>query len=195
MKKALQRPIQEMERMSPSEWKLAWFSVLGGGESSAQGFMLEAANAVQVETRYVLVNAQGRHQAFILHTKKDSDGETARSLLRQAISGLRSLNDLREARVFIDRELSDTHLTQNPSLDELAQVQAELISKISIDPASFEAYYHLAGTALLAAKKDANLSSFAKPLVLNAYLFAKDVAPSDSRLPALEDLTLEAKKF
>jgi len=193
--KMLKRPIQEMGKMNPLAWRLRWFSIKNGGESAAQGFMIEAENTTQMETRYVLVNPKGRHQAFILHSKLDSDGEHARAVLRQAIAGLKSLSELSEAQVFIDRELSDTSVTRESNLDDLAKIQAELVSKISISPASFEAYYHLAGTALLATKKDPALSSLTRPLILNAYQFAKDVAPQDPRLPSLENMTIEAKKF
>ncbi|HAR43243.1 MAG TPA: hypothetical protein DCS07_11550 [Bdellovibrionales bacterium] len=206
----LSRHLQEMEKLQPELWTLRWFVVenpsLPAAEQ-AQGFYLRAENSTRFQSRFVVITANGTHQAFILHGTKDAEGAQAEQTLQRAIGSLRVSNDLNPGRAWIDRQLQGIDLgkilagnASEATIRNLAEIQALLLSKLTVDPGSFDSYYHLGGTALLllklaAAMKQSDWSITAKPMVFSAYRYAQDVAPNDPRLPKLQNIWLDSKKY
>jgi hypothetical protein len=88
---------------------------------------------------------------------------------------------------------------------KLAQAQALLLAKISVQPSIYDSFFHLGGTALLLDRiarsgaragslEGLELAARARPMVLSAYRYAKDLAPRDPRTTQLEGFWLEAQK-
>lgn len=89
----------------------------------------------------------------------------------------------------------------------LSEIQTLLISKITVDPMSYDSYFHLGGTALILARQIAHtpnlaltsmtedLGVIAKPLIQTALRYAQDVSPGDSRTAELQGYWVEARKY
>jgi hypothetical protein len=213
------------------QWKLRWFVVRNAAiapADQAQGIYISAQDEAhgRGQERYILVTENGTHQAVILDYPLPSAADTpespttraaelARSTFGNAVRSLRAADDLAPGRAWIDRQLQAIQLKGmginmdpnaksdlNPeSVARLSAVQASLLAKISVEPGSFEAYYHLGGTALLlsryarqAGQGALETGAVAKPLIASAYSFAQDLAPKDPRTTQLQGFWLESKK-
>ena len=83
-------------------------------------------------------------------------------------------------------------------------MQASLLAKISVDPAGFDAYYHLGGTSLILNRHARHVGTntpgtievgaIAKPLIASTFRYAQDVGPKDPRTAKLQDFWLESQK-
>jgi hypothetical protein len=207
---SLGKAVRELRALRPARWKVAWFSVENAAippEERAQGVVLTAEGARSGEERYILVSSRGTHQAISLRYPLTAEGEQARELLRSSIRSLRVSDELNPGRAWADRQLLGIRLKELQKLGDspelparLAEVQAHLIAKISVDPRSYDAYFHLGGTTLLLARYAARhgqheWTAFAKPTIGAAFRYAKDLAPADSRTVQLEQIWVEARKF
>lgn len=208
---SLGRHVREMRRVSPSRWELRWFEVKNPAippDERPRGFYLAARGEARSEERFVLVNARGTQQAFILERPSYGDAaERATLAFERAIRSQRVAPTLDAGRAWVDRELESTRLSELVSIrdpDEFASRMSDLlsllVSKASVDPRGVAAYFHLAGSALLLARRGASdrrpeWGAVARPLVLAAWRYAQDVAPSDPRTAQLEQLWLEARKL
>jgi len=203
------------------KWKLEWFTVKNAAlapEDQAQGIRLSAEDsgagssthaARRGEERYVLITENGTHQAIWLDYTQPGSAEAGHAiqLFGQAIRSLRASNELGPGRAWIDRRLESVKLDeQTPrSPAELAEIQALLVAKISVQPAVYDSYYHLGGTAILLDRlarqsglagslEGLELAAVAKPLVQNTYRFAQDIAPNDPRTTQLQGFWFESQK-
>jgi hypothetical protein len=208
---ALGRHVREMGAVHPSHWTLKWFEVQNTAlpsELRPRGFYLRADGPTRSEERYVLVTGRGSHQAFILDRPSDRSGELARMTLEQAIRSQRISPALGEGRAWVDRQLASTKLgelskdrqDEEQFVSRLSEIQLLLLSKISVDPKTFDSYFHLGGTALMLARYAAShgnpdWSAVARPLAQSAYLYARDIAPGDPRTSTLQGIWLDAKKY
>ncbi len=205
----LRKHLEEMSALRPTHWRLEWFEVESPSippEERARGFLIEASNATHAQARYVLVNAKGVQQAIVLDS---APGRTrsaqARELLDRTIRSLRVGLEIFPGRAWADRELEGIRIAElskpgraEEFLSRYAEVQTLLLSKVSVDPKSFDAFFHLGGTAILLSRfakknRDPELSAIAKPLLRNAFRYAQDLAPNDPRTAQLETLWLEVR--
>jgi hypothetical protein len=205
----LRRHVEEMRVAlphSPLEWKLGWFLVENAAlppDDQAQGIELSArARDGALERRFILITARGTEQAFILDAPAGSQGEEASTLFERALRSLRVSDELGPGRAWIDRELENLQLDGegSRSLERLAEAQSLLIAKLSVDPATYDTYFHLGGTAILLARlarreQRPDLSAVARPLVRSAYLFAQDVSANDPRTAQLQAFWLEVQHY
>ena len=125
----------------------------------------------------------------------------------EALRSQRISLDLNTGRAWVDHELQSINISslekeQNPTLrvSGLAEVQSVLLSKISVDPHGYDAFYHLGGVSFLLARqalqeKNLDWSASAKPMLKNTLRYAQDIAPSDVRTAQLESLMLDLAKF
>jgi len=121
------------------------------------------------------------------------------------IVGSMSLHpNLAATRSWADRRLSEVRLQEvmrKSELGPLSELSALLIAKTTVNPRSPEAFFHLTGVSLLLLKKSAKtaaaelVSAVARPQVLAASRYFKDIAPEDPRNGALEQMVLEMKQF
>ncbi|MGK5083685.1 hypothetical protein WDW37_10310 [Bdellovibrionota bacterium FG-1] len=184
-------------------WALSWFTVHNPAlptSEQVQGIYLSAETRSRGEDRFVVITEQGTHQAIILDYPVNSSAPRARKTLRTAIASLRVSDDLGPGRSWINRQLQAVEL-RTPDPARIAAAQASLIAKISVEPTSFEAFYHLGGTAVLldryarqAGSNALDMAAVARPLIENAWRYARDIAPNDSRTTELEGFWLEARK-
>lgn len=212
---ALFRHIREIRaeiRPRPGGWKLHWFEVRNPVLPATEwprGIYVAASNGAQAQERYILVNPKGVHQAMILDRQETSAGEQASEVLRQSIGSQRVQTSLNAGKAWANRELSETRIGELASLSneefasQISSVQSLLISKISVEPSSFDAYFHLGGISLLLhqrAAKTGNLdwSAVARPNIQSALHFAQDLAEAKTPSPAdqtrLDQLTKMVKE-
>jgi hypothetical protein len=151
------------------------------------------------------VSSNGTHQAIILNRSKGPQGNAAFALMQNAIQSMRSFNELNSGRAWVNRELEeirldDLHLLKDSTrlIARLAEIQSLLISRISVDPGSYDSYFHLAGTSLMLAKNSIKtrdgLSVIALQNLQSAYRYATDIAPKDPRTAHIQDLWIESNK-
>lgn len=218
----LSRHFKEMQRAlvsstrEPIEWTLRWFEVKNAGlppMERAQGVFVSAQTETRGQQRYILMTENGTHQAFILEYSTSEPAEASRQLFSQAIRSLRASDNLNPGRAWIDRQLQGIRLGGAKAqaglrADQIASAQSALIAKISVDPRTFDSYFHLGGTALLLKQMlDAEgpsapieLKSVARGLAQSAYRFGEDVAPRDvagkpdGRVSQLHGFWLETQK-
>lgn len=212
------------------KWKLQWFLVRNPAipaAEQAQGISLSARDetGMRGQERYVLITRNGTHQAIILdyplpmagdvpHSTAAKASQLARSTFLDSIRSLRASDELAPGRAWIDRNLQAMRIDDlgpaalagrealtGDALARLASMQAALLAKISVDPAGFDAFYHLGGTALLlhrhakhGADPSGDASAIAKPLISASYRYAQDVAPQDPRTAQLQGFWLESQK-
>src|SRR5690606_597533 len=150
-----------------------------------------------------LFNQEGSAQSFFLRSTQDPSGENARMLFQQAIRSLRVLPSLFPGRALANNELAHSRLEKNVQhtstlafVHHISGIQSLLIGKISVDPKSPEAYYHLAGTSYLLLKHASETriqstqiqaprflaqldewSALARPQIQVADRYIQDVAP------------------
>lgn len=206
-----------------------------GSSEQAQGIYLSAVSnpalsagapqgPAQGVERYILITENGTHQAISLSYPEPGSPQAAaaRSIFVQAIRSLRASDNLGPGRAWADSQLMSIHLdgklaallagTSVPSeaqasgvITQLAQAQALLLAKISVQPSVYDSYFHLGGTALLlnrlartgtraGALEGLELAASAKPLIQSAYRYAQDLAPQDARTTQLQGFWLEAQK-
>ncbi len=206
---ALTRHIKELEAAHPSSWTLKWFMVNNAmlpPEDRPQGIYLSASGDTWTQDRFILINSQGIHQTLILTRPKNESGSLAFDLIQKTVRSLRSFKELDPGRAWVNQELEEVRLRELQTNQDpvaltanLAEIQSLLISRISVEPGSFDSYFHLAGTSMillksLNASREKKLS-IALQNLQNAYHFAQDVAPADPRINLMQNLIVEAKKF
>jgi hypothetical protein len=180
-----------------------------------QGFYLSATNAHRGQDRFVMITPRGTEQAFILDYPQSAEGAHARAVFRQAIRSLRVSDELSPGKIWIDQAIERTHLSElthgsdSEIASGLAEIQAMLIARISVDPKLYDTYYHLGGTALLlaqeavktrgrnvhAADQAAEWLLVSKSLIESTWKYALDIAPNDPRTSQLHSMLIAAQKF
>ncbi len=178
----LLKHIQQMQNANPKYWKIHWFEKKG-----LQGIYLQAESATQVQERYLFLSPKGVEQAFTLDHPLTEKGQQAHELFSKSISSLKWEEQLQNGLLFINQEIANAKIANlKPS-----EIQMLLLSRISVAPQAFESYYHLAKIAYLLTQKGV---STARPLLHSAYLYAKDIAPIDTRTEEIGKLWEEARK-
>jgi len=215
-KNTLERHIQEMQRdlgkrlsnTHPLEWTLKWFDVENPvlpPEDQAHGIYLSASNSTFAEDRFILVNQKGVQQTIILNRPTRARGEEAFKTLQNSIRSMRSFTDLEPGRAWVNRELENVQLGELKDIhdsktlaEHLAQIQSLLVSRISVDPASFDSYFHLSGTSHLLSKNAIQTRDtwglIALQNLQTSMKFANDIAPKDPRVQQMQDLWLDVSK-
>lgn len=204
---ALERHVEEMSRsVDARRWSIDWIEVPNPAvptEERPQGFVLRAEGVLRFESRYVLLTPQGTHQALILSGPLREAGEEARALLERATGSLRVPATLDTGRAWIDRELSGTRLDElfdppepgaapeERNAHKVEHVRLRLLSKISVDPRTYESYFHLASlSSMLLSRGVADPDAKAREAATleAAAKYAADVKPDDPRMRQLEHL-------
>lgn len=205
----LERHLEELRGLGYAKFEVSWFSSGNTAlpdEERAQGIRLRAHERSRIQDRYILITPQGLHQSISISYPPTPEGFNARDSFLVSLGTLRISEELTQGRAWTDRILQSTELgnlppTSDPKyLENLAQIQALLISKISVDPGTFDPYYHLAGSSLLLLKycmkhPDAELAGLAQAMVERMDRYAHDVAPHNPRMAELDRLLQDAKQF
>jgi hypothetical protein len=205
---ALNRHINEIKNTKNLiSWSMKWFNVenlLLTAQEAPQGIYLSAIGKNWTQDRFILINGNGTHQAIILRRPNNVRGQEAFQLLQQSIGSIRNFNELDSGKAWINRVLETTQLNElkvtpdsAPLSTQLGEIQQFLISKITVDPADFNSYFHLAGTSIMLAKAalDQRLQSkIALDNLESAQHFATDVAPADPRILQMQNLDAEMRK-
>jgi hypothetical protein len=211
-KLALDRHIEEISKLSPEQWNLRWFEVQQEhlpAEERTQGFYITAIGKKKEHHRVVLVTATGKHQTIFLDSPLGAEGSLARETFVKALQSLRVSDELAPGRALADQviqavKLEDISKITDPAamVAKLAEVQAVLLGKISVDPKTFDAFFHLAGTALLLIRESSKNKLYkedwiasAKPMIYSAYKYAQDIDPNSPKTAQIQNLWLESKKY
>ena len=231
-KAVLERHVDELLAAGAEDWQISWFEVQNppraAPEHPPEGIRLVAYGHSKdrkgwAQERWILVTPQGTHQTLILQRSLGSEGEEASHLLRKLIQTLRVSDSLGFGQTLATLRVSETDLgrfqnsLESPDLSlELADAQAALLAKASVEPADLNTYLHLGGTSLLLLKhvlairkqmsaspssalNDKLLSltqewtAAAKPMILAAERYAEDIAPDDRRTAQLKDMLKESE--
>jgi hypothetical protein len=208
-RKAILHPIlEEFARLNLKVRSISWFETDGARES-ARGLWVQAEGP---RTHVVLVTPEGTQQALVFEGPETD--ATLQQVIRQVVGSLQVSDDLSFAKSLAYSELEKIQLSRLNQLEdtqvvltEFAHVQAVLLSKISVEPGGYQAYYHLAGSTLLMAQHAAEVRTrktqiiagplldmleevlaVAQPVVRAAYLYAKDLAPDSPQTKKMEEL-------
>ena len=217
----LERHIDALRALKPLGWSMQWIRVENRALPEAQqveGIYLSAWNSRTGQDRFILITARGTQQTFTLSYPVNAEGNRAQDEFQKALRSLRVSDDLNPGRAWVDQGLERIHLSDLDKLAEsrdvvsqLAEIQALLVSRISVDPKSYDTYFHLGGTALMLARfaserrkqpgadllseRLAEWLAVSKPMVQSAYKYAVDVNARDKRTPMLQGYWFEAQKL
>lgn len=190
------------------QWSIKWFNVENDRlttEEAPQGIYLSASGKIRIQDRFIFINGNGTHQSISLRRPKNENGTVAIQLLTKAIGSIHNFNELDSGKAWVDRALENIQLvdlqrplnSSNP-VARLSEIQQLLISRITVDPSDFNAYFHLAGTSVLLAKAATGNRIRIKAALDNlesSHHYAIDVGPKDVRLVQLRNLELEMGKL
>ncbi len=207
----LQPHFQELRSRQLKVQSLEWLRLTPSG---AEALCIEAANSQRQQRRCIWITSQGAHQTILLDSKAGAAGEAARAAFAKSLRSLRFSEQLDSSKLWIAEQLRSIRLSDWQKLstwqqrsEALSKIQAFLIAKASLDPKSYEAFYHLAGTAFLLSKDliknaspDQSLESneilaSAKSIVIGAGRIAQDIHPEDPLNSELMEAILEVGKY
>lgn len=229
----LERHIDALRLIKPVGWSMKWLRVNNPSlpaSEQVQGIYLSAWNRGYGQDRFILVTEKGTQQTFVLSYTISPEGNHAQELFQKAIRSLRVSDDLSPGRAWVDTSLERVRLQDLAPVEtsryrqdygsflsfasRIADIQSLLISKITVDPQSYDAYFHLGGTSLLLARyaslqkslpgvdrdlgranRISDLISQAKPMVQTAYRYAQDVGPGNKRTALLQGYWFDAQKL
>ena len=106
--------------------------------------------------RFVFVTPDRTHQAIFLD--RDPSDRLASETLKKTIGSSRVLRSIDSSRAMSSYRLSEVNLAgllvagekfDLSTAARVAEIQTLLLSKISSEPGSIDAYFHLAGTGML----------------------------------------------
>jgi hypothetical protein len=207
----LTRHLTEIEQsLQRPQYTLAWVQIDNPHlplTDQPQGVWITARQGKRVHERFIAVTWQGTHQAFHLDHLGGEKGTRARILFEEAIRSLKITDNLDTLRAWSERDLLDVRMKELQTLpwesadffEKGTDIQSALLSRISVAPKDYNAYFHLGGTSSLlirhALKIGApELAAAAQKTLHSAWLYAKDVNPQESRNLQLERLWDELKK-
>ena len=222
--KILHRHLSELKRIDPRQFKMRWLEVANPYIQTREwvrGIFLSAIGKRRSQDRMILITPNGAHQTIILNRPSSQRGELALRLFKQILGTLRVSSQLKYGRALVNQKLSQTKIkslkpTKDPYrfMNRISEIHALLLSKISVDPKNFDAYYHLGGTSYLmmqeaiklqkASRKDSDLNlaqridewtASVKPMIQSSYLFARDIAPDHPNTDRLHSIWLEVQKL
>ena len=220
---SLARHLEALDSVHPKTRELVWFEVDNPAllpEERPRGVLLKAHGATRTQERYVLITPKGAHQTLILNRPSGEADADASLLVEQMIRSMRVLPDLLMGKVIAHDALQKIQLSPSFDLRNLVQygqtiadAQALLISKISLEPGDLQAYLHLGGTAHLLLSHVSNLRAQSTtiiggekaelidqwtaaqfPLIESAYAYARDIDPDNPTTTRLNQLRIDAAK-
>lgn len=161
---------EDMGVPASSKWTVRWFDVQPltySPKEKPSGVFLEAQTKSERISRFIFIHPNGRHQALTFKSRPGSSSENAYALFLKVIRSQRQQADLKSVQDLSLHQLSalttlDLGNFQTSSPDSsknmkglthrLSDLQAALLSRISVKPSDYEAYYHLAGISLTLAR-------------------------------------------
>lgn len=215
----LQRHMNELKVAGYTAQAMKWVEVSGDLAESAkpQGVWLEARRENLIQERVILITAQGTQQTLILDRTDNDRGALAHDWLFRVIGSLRLFDQIAEGRQWTERLISRIDLNRLPSIDsgalyieKILEIQGALLSQMSMNPRSFDGFFHFGGTSMLLIRyfsdprrmaENQLLSGGKPPLTLlieslsSTFRYSKDIAPSDERVNQLGALLVEARRF
>jgi hypothetical protein len=221
---SLTRHLKEFQEKNLTVNTIEWFQVDNPHlpeEEQAKGLHLVASNSQVLQERYIFITAKGSHQMILLNTPTTDQGKFARMLLEQTIRSFRLAYDLSIGKALIQQRLAETTLDHLQEMDDtmsfvnrIAEVQAMLVAKISVDPKDPIVYHHLGATAYYLAKHAYEIrlrktqvisgqllllldewAAAAKPILESAAKYSKDIDPESKSTQRLQFLWAEIQKF
>lgn len=194
--KYLKIALSEMKSFHPITWEMKWFRVENPAlpnEDQPKGILIRAKNSTHAQERFIVINSKNTYQSFVLDYPLNSDGERAKNIFEKAIQSLRVSHELYTAKAWADHELGQIKMSDSDTLLEIARIQSALLSKISVDPKGYDAYFHLGGTSSILVKKaiqdrNAEYAAVAQGLARSALKYAIDIAPDDPRTIQLQNI-------
>jgi len=138
---------------------------------------------------------------------KNALGEQAFNLAQKIIGSMRSFENLEPGKAWASQELEKIQLDslsniQDPLFleEKFAEIQSLLISRISVDPASLDTYYHLAGTSLLFLKAFSTRNEpypkiYSLKNIESSAKYSKDISQHDSKTNLIEDIWQDAQRI
>ena len=203
------REIQKTIDPRPASWRLRWLLVDNPSlpaDGRVQGVYLSARGETRGQDRFTLVLPNGAEQTMILDYPAGTQrGELAQDAFMKSIRSLRVSPDLAQGRRWAEREIENIRLddlehvaSKDELIARIAEIQTVLLGKLSVDPKTYDTYFHLAGTASLLAGEATRQGreewmGVARPLIQNLALYAKDISPDDPRTAQLDRLWLQVK--
>ncbi|MBN19682.1 MAG: hypothetical protein CL678_00240 [Bdellovibrionaceae bacterium] len=221
--KTLIPPLEQMKAVGLRNWKISWFEVQNEKIPETirpRGIYMQANHTKRGQDRYIFVNSVGVHQSVSLDYPLTPDGEQAREIFKKSMRSMRVSDQLTTGRALVNRRLAAIKLKGTRSIknsihgmEKMIEIITLLISKVSVEPKSFDAFYHLGGTASILARQadSARVSrshifsadqllllnewtAISKPMIQIALKYATDVSPGNPKLKNLENLWIEAVK-
>jgi hypothetical protein len=205
-------------------WRAEWFEV-----NNPQIDVFERPRGVYLEVRgqsrgqsklewieewYIYYLKAGTLQAISLsRPAQGADAALASALFLKSVRSSRVSADLGVHKVYGMRELSRLNLnkilsrTQAKTPEAIAErvrqisgAHQVLLSYVSVNPASLDAFFHLGGTATELARdarksKDAEVSAWARSVLSSSSQYVRDIEPTSPKAAQLQTLWLEVKSY
>ncbi len=156
------------------------------------GIWIRSHHTGFIQDHFLLFSLFGVCQRFVL--KHPTQEFTSFLRLKTIISSMRMATNHHHLRPLTDLALEEVHIQPKSSLPELLFASTTLLSKLSVDPANYDGYYHFAGVNFLLSQRLSKNSedSFMLPVLIQnikaATRFAYDINPEDPRNLELEHL-------
>jgi len=223
---ALRRTLESLSYELADEKSMQWIEVRdpkvsGSIEQNPAGLLIRLHRGSEWITRWILITENGSHQAITLYDHGGSEGEAARVLAENTIRTLRVTDHLSATQSLAALKISELDLKSaieskkkaSDWLMGLAEIQATLLARVTVDPKDLNAYYHLGGSSLVFLKKIEatrkeliektgnaeqvnwlvnDWSAAIKPMVETAARYATDVAPESLKTRQLAEMNAQA---
>ncbi len=196
-----ERHLADLKEQKLEPHRVQWVQVLESRLDpvlQTQGFLISAVRPGRTQLRFTAITANDLHQSFIFETTQDLAAAEATFL--PWISKMRLSPDLSSGQSWANASIAQVQLSPELSLQSLAQIQAKLTAKLTVDAKTYDTYFHLGGIASLLQQKalqhkadTADWKAVPKNLLEAMVQYARDVSPEDPRNVQLQGLLSKLK--
>lgn len=189
-------------------WQISWLET-----DQMRGILLQLESEERIQNRMILITRQGQLQTIGFKAPNHVEGKKDEEVFFQALQTLIVNDDQSTGKASIVQSLLGVkHQAlerESGSADYanysiyISKVQSLLMSRISVDPKTFDTFFQLGGTAFQLfreLKKRGGLSDSdegtanTQALLQSAYRYAKDINPSDPKIDQLQNFWAESRR-
>lgn len=181
-----------------------WFEVKNDSlpaDERPQGFYIfgDTPRGQHIHSYFVVQSKMAVQGILLTLDPLSTTYETDTQRFKKMIGSMRVTADLQAHRLWVNQWIAQTQLAKKPDFEQIRESAYKLVSKMSVEPSAFDAFYHWAGLGILQFREAIkvqrfDLSARAKVMVDTAVLFAKDVKSDHPKIQEMETFAAEIQK-
>ena len=223
----LQRHIAEMNTLLPEggQWTTRQFEVRVPNVDArdwTRGLFVQLRSPERTHSRFILFTNRGQQQSFLLTAPTGPLGDQAFTQFQLGLTTQRVTETLAPGRAWSEQKLGEWTPPASapagqarPHLDRFAELQLALVSRLSVDPARVDWYYHFARSARvlseflarsnasdLSSQENAALQRVLVGIPADMIAYARDLGAADpdnrmiqAKITEIEQFVIESKKL